>query len=210
MIESQAFMAVTSLFVIGFAWLWRVVASQKDRDARISDQLREVERLQIETSRALLALAGREGSVAQDDETRDRWIEGRFQHVIEVMREISERLAPDEAGRERVRRELNFLAERMVKLERAAPLVVRCDQTEVGDGSVRCPYCHGDLGDVGLVRCLRCQAHQHRECHESHGRCAIFGCGGTETGPSERDDALRIELLERTDGVRRERRARGA
>lgn len=214
MIESQMFMAVTSLIATaiaaGFAWLWRVVAGQKERDARIDEQLREIRNLQIETERTLLAMREREGPVVQDDETRDRWIEGRFGHVLETLREISGQLAPDAASRERVRRELRFIAKRMVKLERAAPIHVRCDPSEARDGEVRCPYCHGDLGSVDLVHCSRCQARQHRECHQTHGSCAVFGCGSTETGGAESvdhaDEAARLF----DERAREQRRARGA
>ncbi len=174
-IEPQMFMAVigmlASLLAAGFAWMWKVAESRKERDERNGDQLREIERLLREMNAR--------------DEARDARIDGRFDETRRPLRSImtvlEQLVGPDAASRDAVRRELSFLAERMVKLERAAPLAVRCDPAEAGDGEVRCPYCHGGLGDVDLVRCSRCEAKQHRDCHESHGGCAVFGCGSRET-----------------------------
>lgn len=157
----QVAIGVISTFIaFAFAWVSRVFAAQKDRDERIGSQLRDLERMMRD-------LGARTPSDLES------------QRAIMV---VLERLAGQDAvAREAVRRELSFLAKRMVKLERTAPLAVRCDPSEVGDGDVRCPYCHGGLGDVDLVRCSRCEAKQHRDCHESHGGCAVFGCGNRET-----------------------------
>lgn len=225
MFETQVITAVIGVFAsfiaAGFAWMLKFVESRKERDARTEDQLREIERLQIEMGRTLREMSAATGS-PHDRETRDRWIEGRFdalsEHTHSIGAVLQQLVGPDAAARDAVRRELSFLAKRMVKLERAAPIHVRCDPSEARDGEVRCPYCHGDLGSVDLVRCSRCQARQHRECHQSHGSCAVFGCGGTETGdavaaPDRAVEAVRFaaeaaRIYE--DRVREQGRARGA
>lgn len=75
------------------------------------------------------------------------------------------------------RRELDFLADRVVALERSAPLAIRCNPAETADGELRCPYCHDELGAAATTRCSRCEARHHAECYTDHGRCAVFGCG---------------------------------
>lgn len=106
--------------------------------------------------------------------------EDRLRRLIEQSQEVV------------ARRELYFLADRVVKLERAAPLSVRVDPAEAKDGDVRCPYCHDDLGSDGLVTCARCEARQHSDCYEAHGRCAVFGCGSKETHEGIRSVPLRL------------------
>ncbi|HZU97848.1 MAG TPA: RING finger protein [Planctomycetota bacterium] len=44
----------------------------------------------------------------------------------------------------------------------------------------RCPYCHDELtrGETHAF-CTKCGSAHHVECYADHGRCAIFGCGGS-------------------------------
>lgn len=119
-------------------------------------------------------------------DARDREFDDRLavmERMIAEHRQEEDRLRRmiEQAEPVLARRELYFLADRVVKLERAAPLSVRVDPAEAKDGDIRCPYCHGDLGTDGLVTCARCEARQHVDCFESHGRCAVFGCGSQET-----------------------------
>lgn len=48
--------------------------------------------------------------------------------------------------------------------------------------SLRCPYCHGELGPEP-VRCGACATPVHAECAELHGRCVVLGCRGAAFAP---------------------------
>jgi len=45
--------------------------------------------------------------------------------------------------------------------------------------SLRCPYCHDDLGTEALLACECCATTFHAECARDLERCTTLGCGGS-------------------------------
>jgi len=73
---------------------------------------------------------------------------------------------------------LLYIIERVVALTPDIEDVLSVRPLEIE--RTRCPYCHDELtrGETHAF-CTKCGSAHHVECYADHGRCAIFGCGGS-------------------------------
>lgn len=131
-------------------------------------------------SAAIRMLSQQERSREESASERHREILGRLRNVEASSEALMNSIASLSSEGGQQRREVDFLSDRVLVLEKVAPVSVRADVPH-GEGSERCPYCHDAMAaGACVVRCDRCNARHHVECYQEHGRCAVFACGSRE------------------------------